>query len=59
MTFLTIKGEAKLGIVPEHYLRAMLKRGELPGFYSGNRFYVHHEALIEKLTEECRKNASN
>lgn len=30
-------------------LRRLVKTGRCPGFYSGTRFYVNYEALIEML----------
>lgn len=56
MTLNTIRSEAKLGFVPEYRLREMLRKGELPGFYAGSRYYVHHELLMEKLEADCRAN---
>ena len=51
--FPTIREEARYGnTLSEHELRLMLKRGELPGFYYGERkkyFRINHEQLIEKL----------
>lgn len=46
---LTIRQVAQLGILPEHALRGMRQRGELPGFECGSRFYVNLTRLIEKL----------
>lgn len=57
MTIYTVKKEAKLGIIPEHRLRQMLKEGKLPGFYAGNRYYIWHELLMEQIEECCRANA--
>ena len=35
----------------EGTLRAMVRRGECPGFYSGNRFWVDVDGLKELLTQ--------
>ena len=48
----TIRQTAALGIVSEHLLRLMLKQGRLPGVYSGNRFLVNVDALIDQLNKE-------
>lgn len=48
--FMTIRQVARAGIWPEHRQRIMLKRGELPGVYSGSRFMVNVDAL-EKLLD--------
>lgn len=56
----TIRETAKLGILPEYALRKGAKRGTIPGFYAGSRFYVNLDALIEKLSkapEVVRENA--
>ena len=50
--FLTIREVAATGILSEHHLRLMAKRGELPGVYAGNRFKVNYPLLIEKLDSE-------
>ena len=53
LTFLTIRGTAQLGILPEHALRAMHKAGQLPGLTipSTKRFMVNVGKLIEQLSE--------
>lgn len=50
--FLTIRQVAATGILSEHHLRLMEKRGELPGIYSGTRFKVNYPLLIEKLDRD-------
>lgn len=52
--YLTIHQTAKKGPCSEPQLRKMLKIGELPGFYSGTRFYVNYELLMELLDRESR-----
>lgn len=52
--YLTIKQTARKGPYSEYRLRKMLRAGELPGFYSGTRFYVNYELLMEQLDRECR-----
>lgn len=47
--FPTINQTAKICGIPNHLLRKMLADGELPGFYSGNRFHVNLKQLDEKL----------
>lgn len=46
---LTIRQCAEAGPLPEFTLRTMQRRGELPGFQTGNRFYVNYTKLIDKL----------
>ena len=52
----TIKATAELGILPEHRLRKMLKRGELPGIFHGNRFMVNIGLLEQLIESESRAN---
>lgn len=53
--FRTIRQIAALGFISEHYLRLLVAKGACPGFYSGNRFLVHVDALIEQLDAESRQ----
>lgn len=50
--FMTIRQVAATGILSEHHLRLMAKRGELPGIYAGNRFKVNYPLLVEQLDKE-------
>lgn len=45
----TIRQVAQMGIMPEATLRRMVKRNQIPGFYSGKRFLVNVSALNEML----------
>lgn len=47
--FKTIREVARTGLISEHYLRMMVKRGECPCIKSGNRVLVNVPALREKL----------
>ena len=58
MQFLTIKQEARQGIVAEWRLRQMLKQNRLPGYYAGTRFYINHTMLMEQIERECLMNAT-
>ena len=53
--FLTIRQTAKEGPLSEYCLRLMVKRGELPGVYSGSRFLVNYPAFLEQLGVGERK----
>ena len=58
--FMTIRETAATGILSEHHLRLMAKRGELPGIYAGSRFKVNYPLLIEKLNHDSMEvKASN
>lgn len=52
-SFLTIRQTAASGILSEHYLRLRQKQNKLPGFYSGTRFIVDVQALIDMLHREA------
>lgn len=54
--YLTINATAKHYELPEWMLRSLLKRGELPGFYAGSRFYIDTQLLTEKLETISRAN---
>ena len=51
--YLTIRQTAKELGFPETRIRIMVKRGECPGIYSGNRFLVNVEALWSNLTRRA------
>lgn len=52
--FKTIRQTAATGLISEHYLRLMVKRGECPGIQSGSRFLINVSALAEKLDSMSR-----
>ena len=52
--FKTIRQTAATGLISEHYLRLMVKRGECPGIQSGNRYLVNVPALAEILDARSR-----
>lgn len=47
--FPSIREAAKLGPLSEYCMRLMLKQGKLPGVYSGKKFLVNYERLLEQL----------
>ncbi len=49
--FPSIREAAKRGPVSEYCLRLMLKQGNLPGIYSGRKFLVNYDLLLEQLNE--------
>ena len=56
--FPTIRQNARLGPVSEHYLRIMLKQGRLPGFYVGNHFHVNRKLFLAQLDEMSVENVT-
>ncbi len=59
MEFLTIGATSKKYGFPEHMLRDMQKRNELPGWFSGTRYYINVPMLMEQLNAESRKHMSS
>ena len=47
--FCSIREAARIVGVSHDRLRAWQKAGELPGFYSGSRYYVNFPRFLEKL----------
>ncbi len=47
--FMSIRTIAATGLLPEHALRIMHKRGELPCVMVGNKALVNYTALVERL----------
>ena len=47
--FVTIAQAQKMGVASAYTLRQMLKRGELPGYYAGTRYYINLDKLLEKI----------
>lgn len=53
--FLTLRQVAKTGLLPERALRALQKRGLVPGVYSGRTYWVNYPALLEVLDKMSRE----
>ena len=49
--FLTIRQTAATGILPEHVLRKMEKKGLLPGFKTGKKFVINYDKLVEVVND--------
>lgn len=47
--FMTIRETARHLQLPEHLLRCWCKKGKLPGFQHGNRFYIDAPRLMADL----------
>ena len=52
INMLTIRQTAKRGPLSEYRLRLMEKQGRLPGIYSGNRFLINYELLLDQLNRQ-------
>ena len=52
--FLTIRQVAKMGILPEHYLRMLEAQKRLPGVYSGRTKLVNVRMLLQQLDNESK-----
>ena len=51
----SIREAARRGPLSEYCLRLMLKQNRLPGTYSGKKFLVNYDLLMEQLNGESRK----
>lgn len=49
---LTIRETARTGVLPEHALRAGVKRGEIPHIMVGTKALINFDKLL-KVLEEC------
>lgn len=47
--FMSIREVAKTGLLSEYTLRLMEKQRRLPGVYSGRKFLVNFDRLVEQL----------
>lgn len=54
--YVTIKQAAADPTCPIHEgtLRRLVKNGEVPGFYSGNRFWLDFAGLLEVVAQKTR-----
>ena len=52
--FKTIRQTARTGIISENRLRVLVAQGKIPGVYSGNRFMVNYDQLVELLNEQSK-----
>ena len=46
---MTIREVAETGLMSEHALRLLLKRGELPVIYIGKKALINFDCLCDKL----------
>lgn len=46
---MTIREIARLGLLPEHALRIMLKAGQLPAIYIGKKALINYDRLCDIL----------
>lgn len=53
--FPSIRETAKRGPLSEYCLRLMLKQNTLPGVYSGKKFLVNYDRLLEQLAVSSRE----
>lgn len=54
LKFMSIREVARTGLISEHYLRLMVKKGECPCIRSGKKVLINMPALLEKLEEMSR-----
>lgn len=46
---MTVKEVAKTKLLPEHAIRVMLKKGQIPAVYCGNKALINFDLLVEQL----------
>lgn len=46
---MTIREVARTGLLSEHALRMLLKKGKLPAMYVGNKALINYDKLCENL----------
>lgn len=49
--FKSIREIARTGLLPECFLRKLQKQGKLPGLYSGRKFLINYDKLVEFLND--------
>lgn len=49
--FQTIRQTQRITGLSEYSLRNMVRRGEVPGFHSGKKFYVNVPELMKSLSQ--------
>lgn len=47
--FMSIPEAARTGILPETLIRELVRKGKVPGFYSGRKFMINFDLLCELL----------
>lgn len=47
--FYTIREVAETGLISEYALRRMVRKGEIPCIYSGNRCLINYNMLLELI----------
>lgn len=55
--FLTVRQTARTGLISEYRLRLLVAQGRVPGVYSGNRFMVNYDQLVDLLNAQSLENA--
>lgn len=50
-TMMTIPQIAETGLLPENALRVMVRTGEIPAVYSGNKAFINFDNLCRKLSK--------
>ena len=55
MSIITIRPFSRKHNIPENLLRSMVKRGTLPGFFEGTRFYINERLALEMLDRMSKR----
>lgn len=57
MNYCTVNNLHKRDGVPRDFMRKLIALGKMPGFRSGNRFYVDREAFLQMLKDGTLQDA--
>lgn len=57
--FCTINETARRTGIPASRIRSMVKRGEIPGFFSGSRFYIDSQRFEQLFAEAVERSTSD
>lgn len=56
--FVTVRQASRVTGLSERFLRRLVREGLCPGIYSGNRFLVDTEMLMQKLRSDAEKRSA-
>lgn len=57
MDYCTVNTINKRDGIPRDYMRGLISSGKMPGFRSGNRFYIDREAFLQMLKDGTLQDA--
>ncbi len=54
---LSVRETARTGILSEYALRLYIRQGKIPGVYSGRKFLVNYDRLVDWLNDPANRTA--